>query len=262
MKMFKKLLKKLIRPRSDQRERLARRYMKGSGLEIGALHCPLLLPANVRVKYVDRVSRQESIAKFPELDASEIVAVDYIDDGFVLSAIPESSQDFLIANHVLEHTPNPIQVLKNWIRIIKPDGILFITVPIAEECFDRGRSLTTLEHLTDDFELYNRYAQTRDQNRIVQKNKDHLREWINISERNIFSKRYPEYKHPSFSEIEKRIEATHIKNIEIHFHTFSMVSYHDLLSFFTSTIDISVQIEKIMKNGGEIISVMKKSSKS
>jgi len=260
--MFKKYFKKLRPKRSDQRERLARRYVKGCGLEIGALHRPLASPASVNVKYVDLVSREESIKKFPELDASEIVAVDYIDDGFVLSKIPQASQDFMIANHVLEHTPNPIQVLKNWSRIIKPEGILFITVPIAEECFDKGRLLTTLEHLIDDFELYDRNAQARAQTKINQKNKDHLREWINISERNLFTERYADYKHPSLAEIEKRIEATDIKNIEIHFHTFSMVSYKRLLSFFTATIDKTVQIEKVIRNGGEIISVMKKFSKS
>jgi len=259
MKILKKYFKKLSPQPSDQRERLAKRYVKGCGLEIGALHRPLALPAGVDVKYVDLLSREASIRKFPELDASEIVTVDYIDDGFVLSKIPQASQDFLIANHVLEHTPNPVQVLKNWSRIIKPEGILFLTVPIAEECFDKGRSLTTLKHLTDDFELYKRNAQAQAQKRVEQKNKEHLREWINISERNIFSDRYADYKHPSPAEIEKRIEATDIKNIEIHFHTFSMASYNQLLSFFTSEIDQAIQVEKVVQNGGEIISVMKKS---
>ena len=258
--MLKKYFKKLIPKRSDQRERLAKRYVKGCGLEIGALHRPLALPAGVNVKYVDLVSREESIKKFPELDASEIVAVDYIDDGFILSEIPQASQDFLIANHVLEHTPNPIQALKNWARILKPEGILFITVPIAKECFDKGRSLTTLEHLIDDFELYNKNAQAQAQAKIEQKNKDHLREWINLSERNLFTERYADYKHPSSAEIEKRIEATDIKNIEIHFHTFSLHSYKRLLFYFNAEIDQTVQKEKVIKNGGEIVSVLKKNS--
>ncbi|MDM8543036.1 methyltransferase domain-containing protein [Desulfococcaceae bacterium HSG9] len=260
--MLKKYFKKLIPKQSDQRERLARRYVKGCGLEIGALHCPLILPAGVSVKYVDWVSREESIKKFPELDTSEIVTVDYLDDGFLLFEIPQASQDFLIANHVLEHTPNPIQVLKNWTRVLKPGGILFISVPIAEECFDKGRSQTTIEHLIDDFELYNKSVLPQAQTRIEQKNKEHLREWINISERNIFSDRYADYKHPSFEEIEKRIEAADMKNIEIHFHTFSLLSYKSLLSFFTASIDKTVQKEKVIQNGGEIISVMRKFSKN
>ena len=260
--MLKKYFKKLIPKQSDQRERLAKRFVKGCGLEIGALHRPLVLPASVKVKYVDLVSREESIKKFPELDASEIVTVDYIDDGFVLSEIPQASQDFLIANHVLEHTPNPIRTLKNWAGILKPEGILFITVPIAEECFDKGRPLTTLEHLIDDFELYNKNALPRAQTKIEQKNKDHLREWIDISERNLFTDRYADYKHPSFVEIEKRIEATNIKNIEIHFHTFSLLSYKRLLYFFTASIDKTVRVEKVIQNGGEIVSVLRKFSKS
>jgi len=258
MKILRKFITKLRPKPADLRERLAKRYVNGSGLEIGALHRPAILPAGVDVKYVDLLSREESIKKFPELEASEIVAVDFIDNGFVLSEIPKSSQDFLIANHVLEHTPNPIQVLKNWSRILKPYGILFVTVPIAQACFDKGRALTTLEHLIDDFKLYNQKSLVRAQERIEQKNREHLREWINISECNLFKERYTDYQHPSFAEIEKRIEATDIKNIEIHFHTFSMASYKQLLAFITDTIDQSVRVETVIQNGGEIISVMKK----
>jgi len=77
-----------------------------------------------------------NIKRFPELNASEIVVTDCIDDGFNLTTIPEESQDFLIANHVLEHAPNPIQVLINWTKVLKRNGIFFITVPIGKKCFD------------------------------------------------------------------------------------------------------------------------------
>ncbi len=253
-----KVLNRLGLRMPDRRERLARWCLKGDGLEIGALHRPLRLPRNARAKYVDRIARQESIRKFPELDASEIVAVDYVDDGFVLSSIPASSQNFVIANHVLEHTPNPIQVLKNWTRILKPRGILFISVPIAEKCFDKGRSLTTLEHFVKDFELYNQ----NDHAAIMRRNAEHLREWIDVSERNLYTERHPDYQHPSPQEIEKRIASTEIEHIEIHFHTFSMRSYHRLLTFFASTVEPTLRLLKIVPNGGEIIAVMRKHSKN
>lgn len=240
----------------DRRERLARKYLKGEGLEIGALHRPLRFPRNARVKYVDRIGRQESIRKFPELDAIEIVKVDHIDDGFVLSSIPASSQNFVIANHVLEHTPNPIQVLKNWARILTPGGVLFISVPIAEKCFDKGRSLTTLEHLIKDFELSNQ----NDHAQMMRRNAEHLREWIDVSERNLYKERHPDYEHPSAQEIGKRIASTEIEHIEIHFHTFSLHSYQRLLTFFASSIEPAVRLLKITPNGGEIIAVLKKHS--
>lgn len=42
---------------------------------------------------------------------------------------PDSSVDRLIATHVLEHLPNPVNVLKEWNRVVKPGGIISIVLP-------------------------------------------------------------------------------------------------------------------------------------
>src|ERR1700748_3538530 len=44
------------------REDLARRYLRGRGLEIGALTTPLRLPPGVSARYVDRLPRDELVA--------------------------------------------------------------------------------------------------------------------------------------------------------------------------------------------------------
>jgi phosphatidylethanolamine/phosphatidyl-N-methylethanolamine N-methyltransferase len=41
----------------------------------------------------------------------------------------DQSFDRVIATHVLEHLPEPHKVLREWIRVIKPDGILSIVLP-------------------------------------------------------------------------------------------------------------------------------------
>ena len=260
MSLLESYVRKLKAAIPRRRELLARRYLKGCGLEIGALHRPLPLPSAVSVQYVDIASREENILRFPELDASDIVEVDYIDDGFVLSGIPENSQDFLIANHVLEHSPNPIQVLKNWCRPLKPDGRLFVTIPIARKCFDKGRPETTLDHLIDDYDLYNSSTNRLARQRINEKNRDHLREWITISEHSILCKRDITYQKPSVEEIERRIEHSDTQRSEIHFHTFSMASYTRLLDYFTKTLETGMKVEKICKSRREIVSILVKSS--
>lgn len=244
----------------NRRRSLSKRYIKGFGLEIGALHNPLPLPKGAFMTNIDLVSREENIKKYPELNASEVVVSDHIDDGFVLSTISEESQDFLIANHVLEHAPNPIQVLINWVRVVKPNGILFVTVPIGEKCFDKGRALTTLQHLIDDFELYNRHELEQ----IDERNKSHLIEWITISEPNVFSDQNADYVHvpPSPSELKKRIDETDLKNLDIHFHTFSIDSFKSLIRFFTTEIDKRLRVEAVRINGAEIILVLRKQLES
>jgi hypothetical protein len=56
------------------REDLARRYLSGDGLEIGALTAPLRTPPGVTVRYVDRLSREDLIAyDGPSLKAVSIL---------------------------------------------------------------------------------------------------------------------------------------------------------------------------------------------
>ena len=42
---------------------------------------------------------------------------------------PDDSFDRLIATHVLEHLPNPVSVLSEWNRVVRPDGIISIVLP-------------------------------------------------------------------------------------------------------------------------------------
>jgi len=69
-----------------------------------------------------------------------------------LSAISSNSYDFVLSSHVLEHVANPLLALSEWIRVIKPAGILVLVVPHGEGTFDHRRSVTSLEHLVADFE--------------------------------------------------------------------------------------------------------------
>jgi hypothetical protein len=92
----------------DWKPILARRYLHGSGLEIGALHRPLPVKQGTRVTYVDRLDQRGLRAHYPELASHEFVNVDIVDDGETLGSIAQESQDFIIANHCIEHCENPL----------------------------------------------------------------------------------------------------------------------------------------------------------
>jgi phosphatidylethanolamine/phosphatidyl-N-methylethanolamine N-methyltransferase len=42
---------------------------------------------------------------------------------------PDDSFDRLIATHVLEHLPNPVKVLAEWNRVVRPGGVISIVLP-------------------------------------------------------------------------------------------------------------------------------------
>jgi predicted SAM-dependent methyltransferase len=136
----------------DARREFAERFLAGEGLEIGALHQPLATPARARVRYVDRMSVDELRDEYPELAGWDLTPVDVIDDGELLTTVPDASQDFIIANHFLEHCEDPIGTIGSHLGKLRPGGVLFYAVPDKRFTFDYHRELTPLEHMIADHE--------------------------------------------------------------------------------------------------------------
>ncbi len=134
------------------REEISWRYLKGSGVEIGALHFPLPVSPKAKVKYVDRMSVKDLREQYPELKDLKLVEVDIIADGERLETVPDGSQDFVIANHFLEHCQDPFTALKNSLRVLKSGGAMFLAIPDKRNSFDVDRPSTSLEHLLRDYE--------------------------------------------------------------------------------------------------------------
>jgi len=245
-----------ILPSYRVREKLAGIYLRGEGVEIGALHLPLRVPPNVRVRYVDLASREENIRRHPDLPGDRIVETDHVDDGFELSIVGQCSNDFVIANHVLEHAPNPFQVLLNWCRVLKPGGVLFISIPLAEKCFDRGRPITTLQHLLEDF------RNCRDGNigAFEDSNRNHYREWLSISEPAILRARGEQVGRKTPAQLEAEVDSFSVQSKEIHFHTFSKDSFRLFLEYFVQHVDPSYVLKELCASRGnrECVAILQK----
>ena len=127
---------------TQRRKRIAHRWLSGNGIEIGALHNPLTTNHKTNVTYVDRIDNDELLRHYSKLSSRSIVHVDIVDDGESLSSINDMSQDFVIANHILEHCINPIGALKTWLRVLKFGGIAYIAVPDKRFTFDYKRAAT------------------------------------------------------------------------------------------------------------------------
>lgn len=133
--------------------------LNGLGLEIGALHRPMTSHAGMRIHYADRLSVKDLRMHYPELNSVSLVEPDILDDAETLSTIADHSYDFLIAAHLIEHLRNPIFALKNWCRVVKQHGLIYLVVPDKRYTFDLPRPRTTIEHLILDYE---RPSPTRD----------------------------------------------------------------------------------------------------
>ena len=138
-----------------RREELAIRYLRGDGIEIGALVLPLAMPRGTRVRYVDHAGEDELRARYArelQMHNRPLVVPDVIDDGERLATFADGSLDFVVANHMLEHVEDPIATLKTFLRVLRPSGIAFLTQPDARYTFDAPRRRTTTEHVLRDHE--------------------------------------------------------------------------------------------------------------
>lgn len=136
--------------RRARRAALARRYLHGQGVEIGALHLPLDLPDDAHVLYLDRMSTSRLREEYPELRELPIVDVGIVDDGERLDTVAPGSLDFIVANHVIEHCQDPIGTVGNWLARLRPGGVIYMAVPDRRRTFDKHRAPTTAEHLLRD----------------------------------------------------------------------------------------------------------------
>lgn len=76
----------------------------------------------------------------------------YISDATDLSQIPDEKYDFIISSNCLEHIANPFKAMKEWLRVIKKDGLILLVLPNKDFCFDWKRPVTKFSHLLEDYE--------------------------------------------------------------------------------------------------------------
>jgi SAM-dependent methyltransferase len=128
--------------------------MTQKGIEIGALHNPIIRPIHGDVRFVDFIDTpklREKFADQPEW-AAAMVDVDYVWTGTgSLREIIGNGEDFdwVIASHVLEHVPNMLGWFRGISEILKPGGVLNLAIPDRRFTFDVRCPESTLGQLVE-----------------------------------------------------------------------------------------------------------------
>lgn len=153
--------------RPKTRQLIERFAPEGFGLEIGVgarTVCPV--PRTVLSDGYHSHGVQDSIAQvFFRADQ-----IPYADQTF----------SFVLSEHTLEHITNPIKSLKEWQRVLKPKGKVFLVLPHHERGQDCYRQRTTLQHLIEDYE-----------NNVPDDDRTHLEEYIqNVYEKGLHPGHY------------------------------------------------------------------------
>lgn len=219
------------------RKFFANQYLHGDGIEVGALNHPLAVPETARIKYVDRLSVADLRRHYPELADEPLVEVDIIDNGEHLQTVEEASQDFLIANHFIEHCQDPIRTIENLLRVIKKDGILYLAVPDKRYSFDSDRPITPFEHLLKDYEEGPEHSK-----------ESHYQEWTELV--------IKEQDQDKIKDIVKKLIK---RDYSIHFHVWQSIDFLDFLISLKNYLNFPLEVQRLFENSTEFITILRKS---
>lgn len=212
------------------------RYLRGNGIEIGALNRPLRVFHDAKVRYIDRLPSEKLREAYPELAGESFVEVDAVDQGETLATVGDASCDFVIANHIIEHTQNPISAIENMLRVLKPNSVLYLALPDKRFTFDRDRPVTPYEHLKRDYFESPSWSE-----------EFHYTEWIRCVG-----------KVEDAVELKRRAAAIQAKGDNIHFHVWTQREMIDLILSLRRDFNFPIEIETMTKNSQEMVIVLRK----
>lgn len=224
---------------------LAAHYIRGGGIEIGGLNRPLKVNPNVGVRYVDRFSSKQLAANYPEVPTHKVLSPDIVANGETLGPILADTQDFVIANHIIEHFQNPLLFFRNAHRVLKPGGILFLAIPNKEKTFDQDRPVTEFAHLERDFAEGPEWSK-----------RQHFEEFVALAKADKIGR--PAWK--TATEREALIGKLIADDYSIHFHVWDTEAMIEMVTRVRTDHNIGFRPVHFMTTGDEAVFILKKSS--
>jgi SAM-dependent methyltransferase len=217
----------------DVRTQLARAYIRGQGIEFGALHSALILPDGATAQYADFEPAETLQALFP--DVENIKRPDIVSDLESMKGIETASQDFVIANHVLEHVEDPLRALRSVARVLRPGGIAYLALPDKRFTFDSKRAITPLDHLIRDHD-------EGPDNSLL----GHFREWVACVD-----------DLHGDAGAAKVAAMTDIR-ANIHFHVWDYPAMMEFFAYVAKQPSVGLEVESSRLNGIEVIWILRR----
>jgi SAM-dependent methyltransferase len=129
---------------------LAHKLLNGlRGLEIGGSAHNAFGLNTLNVDYTDDYT---TVFKKQEIElAGECLKVDVVASGENLP-FKDSTVDFVISSHVIEHFYDPVKTIKEWLRVVKHGGYVFIIAPHRDRIGEKAGLRTLPAEIIDRHE--------------------------------------------------------------------------------------------------------------
>ena len=205
---------------------LVSEFLADPGVEIGAFKTPI---PGIRPTYVDC---------FHEF-ANEPTQAEYYGTACDLPFC-DSSLRYVATSHVIEHVANPLAAFREWYRVLRHRGVIYMVVPDRRLTWDSPRPLTPVEHSIEDFR--------RD---VTQVDGTHIDDFVFGVDWSRFSPNTPAHA----IETERHALAGRYRaavaegnEINIHFHTYEADSMARLVAQADAVVGVPgrIQVERVI----------------
>lgn len=164
---------------------------RGDVIEVGALSLPAVFPFAKSIQYADVHNKEDAKLSLGKLGYFGYHKRKFVDVDVIfspkdppLSALIGDSKDCVFSSHSLEHSPNPVATLIDYLRVVKMGGIVYSIIPNKKFTYDNKRVSTSANKL---IKRYNQdsWSYTIDEYRDVFINSDTHVVYDNSSEEDI-----------------------------------------------------------------------------
>jgi predicted SAM-dependent methyltransferase len=208
---------------------LARRYIHGTGIEFGALDFPLMVPVDTNVTYADYAG-----AHLFDITGS-LAPPKIVSDLETMHGFETDSQDFIIANHVIEHVEDPLKALRAMSRVLRTNGVIYLAIPDKRFTFDKERAVTPLDHLLRD------HAEGPDGSLA-----DHYEEWVRVVD-GLTGDAHAQ-----------KVSTMLRERANIHFHAWDFAAMLELFAYVERDRSFELDIENATLNSIEVVWILRK----
>ena len=126
----------------------------GIGVEIGPSLNPIAPKKDgYLVHIIDHVNYEQLLKKYKNhVNLNNVEEVDFVWQGQTYSELTGKSKyyDWVIASHMIEHTPDLIGFLNDCDTILKNEGVISLVIPDKRYCFDHYRPITGISKIIDN----------------------------------------------------------------------------------------------------------------
>lgn len=223
--------------RINNHKEICKYFYGDAGIEIGGPSQIFtkkgFLPLYKKIKSLDNINFSNNTVWEGKLqdnspfEIENVHGIQYIKEASELIGIEDSKYAFLLSSHNIEHLANPLKAIKEWKRVVKPNGYFLFVVPNKEGTFDHLRPVTTIDHLIQDLK-----------NDIKEDDNTHFEEVLELHDltRDPGGMTYTEFKKRTLDNLENRC---------LHHHVFDLPLLKEIAIYSDIEIVLAKKFSKI-----------------